>query len=110
VQVSERLLDTAPFVSLGEYVEGCLTRIATDPLLNVTGGRLDGADVRHRAALIEGQGIASSSSRLSVVSTAVYPGAFTVGVAGEQPMVATSLTGKGCRQSGSQRGARFKAG
>ena len=38
VQISERLLDTAPFVSRGEYVEGCLTRIATDPLLNVTAG------------------------------------------------------------------------
>ena len=36
--VSERMLDTAPFVSMGEYAEGCLTRIATDPLLNVTAG------------------------------------------------------------------------
>ena len=38
VHVSERLLDTAPFVSQGAYVEGCLTRIGTDPLLNVTAG------------------------------------------------------------------------
>lgn len=38
VHVSERMLDTAPFVSVGEYVEGCLTRIGTDPLLNVTAG------------------------------------------------------------------------
>jgi hypothetical protein len=38
VQVSERMLDTAPFVTMGEHVEGCLTRIGTDPLLNVTAG------------------------------------------------------------------------
>lgn len=38
LHIGERLLDTAPFVSRGEYVEGCLTRIATDPLLNVTAG------------------------------------------------------------------------
>jgi len=33
-----RKYDTAPFVVLGEYVEGCLTRISADPLLNVTAG------------------------------------------------------------------------
>jgi hypothetical protein len=38
VRITERLLDTAPFVSYGAFVEGCLTRIATDPLLNVTAG------------------------------------------------------------------------
>lgn len=38
VHVSERMLDTAPYVCQGEYVDGCLTRIATDPLLNVTAG------------------------------------------------------------------------
>ncbi len=38
VHIADRLLDTAPFVSYGEYVDGCLTRIATDPLLNVTAG------------------------------------------------------------------------
>jgi hypothetical protein len=38
VQVTERMLDTAPFVCHGAYAEGCLTRIATDPLLNVTAG------------------------------------------------------------------------
>jgi hypothetical protein len=38
VRLSERLLDTAPYVCQGEYVDGCLTRIATDPLLNVTAG------------------------------------------------------------------------
>jgi hypothetical protein len=38
LHVGERMLDTAPFVCHGEYVDGCLTRIATDPLLNVTAG------------------------------------------------------------------------
>ncbi len=38
VHVSQRMLDTAPFVCMGDYVDGCLTRIATDPLLNVTAG------------------------------------------------------------------------
>jgi uncharacterized circularly permuted ATP-grasp superfamily protein len=38
VRVTERLLDTAPFVSYGAFADGCLTRIATDPLLNVTAG------------------------------------------------------------------------
>ena len=38
VRITERLLDTAPYVSYGEFVDGCLTRIATDPLLNVTAG------------------------------------------------------------------------
>jgi hypothetical protein len=32
------MLDTAPFMSQGSYMEGCLTRISTDPLLNVTAG------------------------------------------------------------------------
>jgi hypothetical protein len=32
------MLDTAPFIFYGEYVDGCLTRLATDPLLNVTAG------------------------------------------------------------------------
>jgi hypothetical protein len=38
LHVGERMLDTAPFVVGGEFVEGCLTRIGTDPLLNVTAG------------------------------------------------------------------------
>jgi hypothetical protein len=38
VHVGERMLDTAPFVCGGDHVEGCLTRIATDPLLNVSAG------------------------------------------------------------------------
>ena len=38
VQVSNRMLDTAPFVFYGKYMDGCLTRLGTDPLLNVTAG------------------------------------------------------------------------
>jgi hypothetical protein len=38
VHVSDRMLDTAPFVFHGDYVDGCLTRLSTDPLLNVTAG------------------------------------------------------------------------
>jgi hypothetical protein len=38
LHIGERMLDTAPYVCHGEYVDGCLTRIATDPLLNVTSG------------------------------------------------------------------------
>lgn len=36
--ISDRMLDTAPFVFYGDYVDGCLTRLSTDPLLNVTAG------------------------------------------------------------------------
>jgi glutathionylspermidine synthase len=38
LHIGERMLDTAPYVSMGRHLEGCLTRIATDPLLNVTAG------------------------------------------------------------------------
>jgi hypothetical protein len=38
LHMGERMLDTAPYVVLGEYVDGCLTRVSTDPLLNVTAG------------------------------------------------------------------------
>ncbi len=38
LRITDRMLDTAPFVFHGTYMEGCLTRIATDPLLNVTAG------------------------------------------------------------------------
>jgi hypothetical protein len=38
LQVSDRMLDTAPYISGGAVMEGCLTRIAQDPLLNVTAG------------------------------------------------------------------------
>jgi len=33
-----RLLDTAPFVFQGQYMDGCLTRLSTDPMLNVSAG------------------------------------------------------------------------
>lgn len=33
-----RHVDTAPFVHMGSQVQGCLTRIAADPLLNVSAG------------------------------------------------------------------------
>ena len=36
--VAERMLDTAPYAFYGEYVDGCLTRLATTMLLNVTAG------------------------------------------------------------------------
>lgn len=38
LQIFERMLDTAPFVFYGDYVDGCLTRLSTDPLLNVSAG------------------------------------------------------------------------
>jgi hypothetical protein len=38
VQLIDRMLDTAPFVCYGEYMDGCLTRISTAALLNVTAG------------------------------------------------------------------------
>ncbi len=33
------MVDTAPFVRDGAYVDGCMTRLATAALLNVTAGR-----------------------------------------------------------------------
>ena len=38
LQVADRHLDTAPFLVDGVAVSGCLTRIASDSLLNVTAG------------------------------------------------------------------------
>ena len=38
VQVTERMVDIAPYVTNTAHVDGALTRIATDPLLNVTAG------------------------------------------------------------------------
>ena len=38
LHLGERMLDTAPFMADGVTMSGCLTRIATDPLLNVTAG------------------------------------------------------------------------
>ncbi len=38
VQIIDRMLDTAPFVVNGDYMEGCLTRLSTAALINVTAG------------------------------------------------------------------------
>jgi hypothetical protein len=38
VHLGNRMLDTAPFAFYGEYMDGCLTRLGTDPLINVTAG------------------------------------------------------------------------
>jgi uncharacterized circularly permuted ATP-grasp superfamily protein len=38
VVFADRMMDTAPFVSHGDYTEGCLTRLSTAALLNVTAG------------------------------------------------------------------------
>ncbi|MDQ3242437.1 MAG: hypothetical protein M3Q09_01740 [Gemmatimonadota bacterium] len=38
LDIHNRSLDTAPYVSHGRFVEGCMTRISTDELLNVTAG------------------------------------------------------------------------
>lgn len=38
VVLRDRMLDTAPFIAYGEYAEGCLTRLSTAALLNVTAG------------------------------------------------------------------------
>ena len=38
VQVAERMLDTAPYAFDDWYVDGCLTRLSTAALLNVTAG------------------------------------------------------------------------
>lgn len=38
VQVYDRMLDTNPYVWYGDYVSGCLTRLSTAALLNVSAG------------------------------------------------------------------------
>ena len=38
VEFAERITDTAPFVFHGAYMDGCLTRLSTDSLVNVTAG------------------------------------------------------------------------
>jgi uncharacterized circularly permuted ATP-grasp superfamily protein len=38
LQIIDRMLDTAPFVCHGRYMSGCLTRLSTSALLNVTAG------------------------------------------------------------------------
>jgi uncharacterized circularly permuted ATP-grasp superfamily protein len=38
IELGERIVDTAPFVFNGAQVDGCLTRISTASLVNVTAG------------------------------------------------------------------------
>ena len=38
VEIYDRMIDTNPFIWYGSYVDGCLTRLSTVPLLNVTAG------------------------------------------------------------------------
>ncbi|HEX6779460.1 MAG TPA: hypothetical protein VF099_14715 [Ktedonobacterales bacterium] len=38
LEYMDRILDTAPFVWYGEYMDGCLTRLSTEALVNVTAG------------------------------------------------------------------------
>jgi hypothetical protein len=38
LHVLDRMLDTNPYVAFGSFMHGCLTRISTDPLVNVTAG------------------------------------------------------------------------
>ena len=38
VVLIDRMVDTAPYVAYGGHVDGCLTRLATAALLNVTAG------------------------------------------------------------------------
>jgi hypothetical protein len=38
MQIYERLMDTNPYVFYGSYMDGCLTRLSTQSLLNVTAG------------------------------------------------------------------------
>jgi len=38
VEIYDRMIDTNPFIWYGSYVDGCLTRLSTEALLNVTAG------------------------------------------------------------------------
>ena len=38
VQIADRMVDSNPFVFHGDYMDGCLTRLSTAALLNVTAG------------------------------------------------------------------------
>lgn len=38
VQLQDRIIDTAPFAFYGAYMDGCLTRLSTESLVNVTSG------------------------------------------------------------------------
>ncbi|MEX1182937.1 MAG: hypothetical protein WEF86_06855 [Gemmatimonadota bacterium] len=38
VVITDRIIDTAPFVFHGAFMDGCLTRLSSDPLVNVSAG------------------------------------------------------------------------
>ncbi|HRE27566.1 MAG TPA: hypothetical protein PK954_13095 [Anaerolineales bacterium] len=38
MHIYDRMLDTNPYLWYGQYVSGCLTRLSTASLLNVTAG------------------------------------------------------------------------
>jgi glutathionylspermidine synthase len=38
VHIEDRILDTAPFIYYGAFMDGCLTRLSTESLVNVTAG------------------------------------------------------------------------
>jgi uncharacterized circularly permuted ATP-grasp superfamily protein len=38
MHLRDRMLDTAPFIAYGQFADGCLTRLSTAALLNVTAG------------------------------------------------------------------------
>ena len=38
LQIEDRILDTAPYAFYGQFVDGCLTRLSTESLVNVTAG------------------------------------------------------------------------
>jgi hypothetical protein len=38
VVLADRMVDTAPYVAYGDHVDGCLSRLSTAALLNVTAG------------------------------------------------------------------------
>ncbi len=38
LEYMDRILDTAPFIWYGAYMDGCLTRVSTEALVNVTAG------------------------------------------------------------------------
>jgi hypothetical protein len=38
LRFADRMLDTAPYVGYGKFVDGCLSRLSTASLLNVTAG------------------------------------------------------------------------
>jgi hypothetical protein len=38
VQIYDRLIDANPYIWYGEYISGCMTRLSTVDLLNVTAG------------------------------------------------------------------------